>query len=60
MPLYGNILQANFFDLKNSKTRQINCDLDPLKGFGINFFGSYHPLIYLSISLIMIKQGGDH
>jgi hypothetical protein len=60
MSLYGNILQANFFDLKNSKNRQINGDLEPLKGFGINFFGSYHPLIYLFISLIMIKQGGDH
>jgi hypothetical protein len=60
MPLYGDILQANFFDLKNSINRQINGDLEPLKGFGINFFGSYHPLIYLYISLIMIKQGGDH
>ncbi len=63
MPLYGDILQANFFDLKNSINRQINGNLDPLKGFGINFFGSYHPLIsliYLYISLIMIKQGGDH
>ncbi len=60
MSLYGDILQANFFDLKNSKNCQINGDLEPLKGFGINFFGSYHPLIYLFISLIMIKQGGDH
>jgi hypothetical protein len=60
MSLYGDILQANFFDLKNSKNRQINGDLEPLKGFGINFFGSYHPLIYLYLSLIMIKQGGDH
>jgi hypothetical protein len=60
MSLYGDILQANFFDLKNSKNRQINGDLEPLKGFGINFFGSDHPLIYLFISLIMIKQGGDH
>ena len=58
MSLYGDILQANFFDLKNSKNRQINGDLEPLKGFGINFFGSYHPLIYLS--LIMINQRGDH
>jgi len=60
MPLYGDILQANFFDLKNSINCQINGDLEPLKGFGINFFGSYHSLIYLYISLIMIKQGGDH
>ncbi len=60
MPLYGDIWQANFFDLKNSINRQINGDLEPLKVFGINFFGSYHPLIYLYISLIMIKQGGDH
>ncbi len=44
MPLYGNILAANFFDLKNSRNRQINSDLEPLKGFGINFFGSHHPL----------------
>jgi hypothetical protein len=50
----------NFFDLKNSKNRRINGDLKPLKGFGINFFWSYHPLIYLKISLKMIKQGGDH
>ncbi len=57
MSLYGDILQAKFFDLKNSKNHQINGDLEPLKGFGINFFGSYHPLIYLFISLIRIKQG---
>ena len=50
MPLYGDILQANFFDLKNSKNRQINGKLEPLKGFEINFFGSYHPLIYFNIS----------
>jgi hypothetical protein len=60
MPLHGDILQANFFDLKNSISRQINSDLEPLKGFGIYFFGSYHPLIYLYISWIMIKQGEDH
>jgi hypothetical protein len=39
MSLYGNILQANVFDLKNSKNCQINGDLEPLKGFGINFLG---------------------
>ena len=44
MSLYGDILQENFFDLKNSKNRQINGDLEPLKGFGINFFGSYHSM----------------
>jgi hypothetical protein len=60
MPLYGDILRANFFDLKNSKNRQINSDLEPLKGFGIKFLGSYHPLIYLNISKKMIKQRGDH
>ncbi len=60
MPLYRDILQANFFDLKNSINRQINGNLEPLKGFGINSFGSYHPLIYLYISLKMIKQGGGH
>jgi hypothetical protein len=60
MLLYGDILQANFFDLKKSINHQINGDLEPLKGFGIIFFGSYHPLIYLYISLIMIKQEGDH
>ena len=38
MPLYGDILQANFFDLNNSINRQVNGDLEPLKGFGINFF----------------------
>ncbi len=65
MPFSGNILRANFLDLKNSLNRQINGDLEPLKnslnrqingdleprkGFGINFFGSYYPLIYLNIS----------
>ncbi len=60
MPLYGDILQVNFFDLKNSINRQVIGDLEPLKGLGINFFGSYQPLIYLYISLIMIKQGGEH
>jgi hypothetical protein len=30
MPLYGNILWANFFDLKNSINRQINGNLEPL------------------------------
>jgi hypothetical protein len=50
MPLYGDILRANIFDLKDAINRQINSDLEPLKGFGINFFGSYHPLIYLNIS----------
>jgi hypothetical protein len=60
MPLYGDIFRVNFFDLKNSINCQINDNLEPLKGFGINFLGSYHPLIYLYISLIMIKQGGDH
>jgi hypothetical protein len=59
MPLYGNSLQVNFFDLKNSINRQINGNLEPLKSFGINFFESYHPLIYLYISLILIKQGRD-
>jgi hypothetical protein len=60
MLLYGDILQANFFDIKNSINRQNNGNLEPLKDFGINFLGSYHPLIYLYISLIKIKQGGNH
>ena len=60
MPLYGDILQANFFDLKNSINCQINGDLEPLKGFGINFLGSYHPLTYLNMSKKIIKQGEDH
>jgi hypothetical protein len=50
MPLYGDILRANFFDLKNSINRQISGDLEPLKDFGINVFGSRHLLIYLNIS----------
>ncbi len=50
MPLYGDILLENFFDLKNSINRQSNAYLEPLKGFGINFLVSYHPLIYLNIS----------
>jgi hypothetical protein len=59
MPFYGNIFQANFFDLKNSKNRQNNGDLEPLKDFGTNFFRSNRPLKYLNLSLKMIKQGGD-
>jgi hypothetical protein len=31
MPLYGDILQANFFDFKNLINRQINGDLEPLR-----------------------------
>ncbi len=46
MPLYGDILRLNFFDLKNSINRLINGDLEPLKGFWIHFLGLYHPLIY--------------
>jgi hypothetical protein len=57
MPLFGDILQTNLFELKNSINRQINGDLEPLKGFGINFFGSYHHLIYLYISLIRLNKG---
>ncbi len=29
LPLYGDILRANFFDLANSISRQINGDLEP-------------------------------
>ncbi len=47
MPLSGDILQANFFYLKNAINCQNNGDLEPLKGFVIFFFRSYHPLIYL-------------
>jgi hypothetical protein len=50
MSFYGDIFRANFFDLKNSMNRQNNGDLEPLKGFGINFFRSNHPLIYLNLS----------
>ncbi len=39
MPLHGDILKANFFDLKNSINSQINGNLESLKGFGINFLG---------------------
>ncbi len=38
MPLNVDVLRANFFDLKYSINRQINGDLEALKGFGINFF----------------------
>ncbi len=50
MHFYGDIFQGNFFDLKNSIIRQNNGDLEPLKDFGINFFWSNHPLIYLNLS----------
>ncbi len=43
MPFYGDIFRANFFDLKNSKDRQNNGDLEPLKDFGINFFSFKSP-----------------
>jgi hypothetical protein len=49
MPFYGDIFWTNFFDLKNSKNHQNNVDLEPLKDFGINFFQSNRPLIYLNI-----------
>ena len=39
MTLYGDILRANFFDLKSSINRQINGDLETLKGFRINVLG---------------------
>ncbi len=39
MRLYGNILTANFLDLLNSINRWINGDLEPIKTFGIIFFG---------------------
>jgi hypothetical protein len=39
MPLNGDILQANFYYLKNTINGQINDNLEPLKGFGINFLG---------------------
>ncbi len=50
MHFFGNILRENFFDLKNSINRQKTGDLEPLKGFEINFFWSNHPLIYLNLS----------
>jgi hypothetical protein len=50
MPLYGHILRANFFDLKNSINRQFNGDLESLNDFGIKVLESYHPVIYLNIS----------
>jgi hypothetical protein len=50
MLFYGDIFRVSFFDLKNSINCQNNGDLEPLKGFGINFFQSNHPLIYLKIS----------
>jgi hypothetical protein len=43
MPFYGDILRANFFDLKNSKNRQNSGDLEPLKDFGPNFFSVKSP-----------------
>jgi hypothetical protein len=49
MAFSGGILQANIFDLKNSINCQNNGDLEPLKGFGINFVWSNHPLIYLNL-----------
>ncbi len=57
MSFYCNIFRANFFDLKNSINRQNNGNLEPLKGFGINFFGSNHPLIYLNLSQKILNKG---
>ncbi len=39
MPFCCDIFWANFLDLKNSINHQNNSDLEPLKGFGSNFFG---------------------
>ncbi len=39
MPFHGDSFLANFFYLKNSKNRQNDGDLEPLKDFGTNFFG---------------------
>jgi len=39
MPLLWRYFPGEFFDLKNSKNRQNNGDLEPLKDFGTNFFG---------------------
>jgi hypothetical protein len=41
MPLYGDILLAKFFDLKNSINRQINGDLEVR--FWNQFFGVISP-----------------
>jgi hypothetical protein len=61
MTLYGDILRANFFDLKSSINRQINGDLEPLKGFGINFWVISPSDIFKHIlENKIIKQGGDH
>ena len=43
MPLDGNILRVNFFDLKNEKNRQNDGDLEPLKDFGTKFFSDKSP-----------------
>jgi hypothetical protein len=51
MPFYGGMLQANLFDLKNSINRQINGDLEPLNGFGINFLG--HITLYYIFTHIL-------
>ncbi len=52
MLFYGDNFRANFFDLKNSKNRQNNSDLEPLKDFGINFFRSNRPLIYSGVYIL--------
>ncbi len=46
MPLSGDILRANFFDLKNSINRQINSDLDLLKVLESIFLG-HITLLYI-------------
>ncbi len=50
MLFYGDILRVNFFDLKNSINCQNNGYLEPLQGFGIIFFQSNNPLIFLNLS----------
>jgi hypothetical protein len=37
MPFYADILRANFFDLKNSRNRRIDGDLEPLKDLELFF-----------------------
>jgi hypothetical protein len=41
MPLYGDILWANFLDLKSSINRQINGNLEPLKVLESIFWGHF-------------------
>ncbi len=56
MSLYGDILQANFFDLKNSINRPISGNLEPLKDLESIFLDHITKCVY-SVWVAVLKRG---